>query len=112
MDPITTGPGCFAKNTRPHFVYELWTDTSCLYVGLSANVGGRLNAHRSKPWWGKVRRVECDWFPDKSQAMIREAELIERHDPLYNWQHSERAAGSRSGRGAGGVAFRKTDVIA
>ena len=110
-EPITSGPGAFITNLRPHFVYELWSDTRCLYVGISASPGGRLSTHARAHWWGQVRRVESDWYPDKAQAMAREAMLIERHQPQYNWQHTANAEGSRSGHGAGGAAFLKADVL-
>ena len=110
-DPITTGPGNFLMNGRPHFVYELWSDTRCLYVGISTSLGSRISKHARSSWWREVRRVECDWYPDKLQAMLRETLLIENHQPVYNWQHTANAEGSRSGQGYGGVAWRKDDVV-
>lgn len=110
-DPITTGPGPFIKNRRPHFVYQCWSDTRCLYVGISVKPISRLAVHSGADWWAQVRHIESDWYPDKAQAMAKERSLIEQHQPVHNWQHSENAEGSRTGHGAGGVAWRKADLL-
>lgn len=108
--PITTGRGSFARDLRPHYVYEFWAADQCLYVGLSAQPAGRIGVHSNKPWWAKVRRIEAQVFPDRHSAMLHEAGRITELEPLHNWQHTEAASGSRSGHGTGGVAFSKADV--
>lgn len=111
MEPITTGPDRRVRDAKPHYVYECWADNACLYVGMSAAPGRRLASHASTEWWPRTRRVEIHWFPDRQQAVAREHELIDRHQPLNNFYLAHAAEGSRSGGSLGDVAWRKADVI-
>lgn len=95
---------------RPHFVYQFWAEDRCLYVGMTASPSGRIAPHAQTEWWAQVVHFEADVLPDRETARQREADLIRDLQPHHNFQHAEVAAGSRSGRGSGGVAWRKADV--
>jgi len=110
-EPITTGRGCFALDDRPHYVYEFWTDRECLYVGMTASPAGRIQTHARQYWWGRVTRIEANVYPNRAQAMAREAHLIDLHQPAFNWYHTAEAAGHRSGVPTGRRAWTKSDVV-
>ena len=74
------------RRKRPHFVYQIWSGDTCLYVGATANVGQRLSAHSKKEWWHSATRVIADVYPNKYDALDVERDLIQELDPWHNQQ--------------------------
>jgi hypothetical protein len=109
---ITTGRGSAARDLRPHYVYQFWGQSTCLYIGMTASPSGRIATHARSSWWRKVVRIEAEVHPDRLSAMEAEARLIAEHEPSYNFYHAEASAGSRSGGPQGHTVWRKADVIA
>ncbi|WP_107768498.1 GIY-YIG nuclease family protein [Nocardioides terrigena] len=83
----------FRLKDKPHYVYQFWSDTTCLYVGCTAQPAGRIASHASKqPWWRKVTHFSADVHPDKETGLIAEAALIHELQPEWNWLHTEKVA--------------------
>jgi len=60
-----------------------------IYAGITSRGIARNTEHdKSKPWWPHVVRQEVDHLPDRTAALARERELIERHTPPFNVQHN------------------------
>lgn len=76
------------KNVRDevHFVYRLWNYNTCIYVGMTANLGSRLGTHQRGPWWKEVTRMDAAWVLGREGARSREAEEIAALQPRYNIQ--------------------------
>lgn len=70
----------------PQFLYRIYGESGVLlYVGIAQTPGARLAGHqKSKPWWGEVRRVTCEWFPDRRDVLGAEALAIIDEEPRYN----------------------------
>lgn len=100
-----------AVERAPHFVYELWGERDCYYVGMSATPATRIGTHAAKPWWAAVVHIVANRHPDRQSARRAESEAIDKHQPLYNWQGAQQSAGSRTGVGHGGAAFLRSDVL-
>lgn len=75
----------FVCHNYRHWVYRLFAENRCLYVGMTKDLDRRLDEHRySKEWWSEVDRIESDWYPTRSEAMIYEEGFIRRLDPVHN----------------------------
>lgn len=109
MGSITTRR---TKPDAPHYVYRFWDAKGrALYIGMTASPSGRIATHAGGLWWHLVDKFDAEVHPSRESARVAEAHQIEQHQPRFNFYHSDAAIGSRSRRGAGGVAFSKTDVI-
>lgn len=84
MTSITTGRHIHDRALRPHYVYQFWSHTACIYVGVTSNLGQRLTAHQRKDWWDSVRIVKAEIYPGKYPALDVERDLIQEHDPWVN----------------------------
>jgi predicted GIY-YIG superfamily endonuclease len=76
-----------ATRQKPHVVYlHLGTDGAVLYVGTTSNLSNRNTMHRRKSaHWPLVAGVATDSIqPTFAAGRLREAVLIEKHDPPYN----------------------------
>ena len=61
-----------------------------LYVGYSAGVFKRLGDHQTgSPWWPQAVSVDLEWFKARADALRRERELIQYHQPEHNTQHRD-----------------------
>jgi predicted GIY-YIG superfamily endonuclease len=73
-----------------------------VYVGKAVNLRRRLRAHFAERRWralkpGMARAVDAEWQPVGSEleALLREADLIHRLQPIVNVQTSEPAVAGR-----------------
>lgn len=75
-------------------VYRYYDQSGVLiYVGITSRGIARNREHnRSRPWWPYVVRQEVEHLPNRSAALTRERELIERYWPPFNTQHNPSAA--------------------
>lgn len=81
-DPLTLGSHrAYARREMPHFVYELWGDRECVYVGLTSDLGQRLRSHSVKEWWPNVVRVVADIHPNRYSGLAAEKERIQELRP-------------------------------
>lgn len=88
-----SAPESYRWNT-PHFkivqevesrhtgVYYLWTDTTLIYVGMSASPDTRINEHR-KTWPG-INHVAVEWYPSRREAAAVESHAIRLFQPPGN----------------------------
>jgi predicted GIY-YIG superfamily endonuclease len=74
----------------PTYVYEAYdSEGRLLYVGMTANLQGRVDAHaQNKPWWGEVVDLKVATFETKKAALAAERLAIETRHPRYNVTHS------------------------
>ncbi len=85
-----------------HAVYRFFdANGALLYIGLTVDPGARLRAHRSKPWWFDIVRIEIERHETRQAAAIAERAAIKAEEPIYNVEHTPKALG-RSGRTASG----------
>lgn len=68
------------------YVYRHYDeDGLLLYVGVSNDVGRRLEQHsKTAPWARRVSRTTIVSFPDRESALAGEREAIETEKPTYN----------------------------
>lgn len=70
---------------EPHWVYEFYNaDDVCLYIGRTIQLGSRIAAHRAKPWWLDVARIESHVRDDYWSAAALERQRVEDLDPMHN----------------------------
>jgi hypothetical protein len=73
-----------------YYVYRLWGDGGCLYVGFVGENGPRrlsprLAEHkRTKPWWPQVALVDAADCGHYSEAAGEEMRQTERLNPDHN----------------------------
>lgn len=75
---------------RPHAVYVVWQDNTCLYVGMTSNWWHRTGMHLRR-FAGRFTHIDV-WHLDATRP---EAEVIERDtifalSPTDNTVHTER----------------------
>jgi hypothetical protein len=72
------------------FVYaHVAVDGSYLYVGQTSHPDKRTKEHRrGAAWWPLVDRVDIVDDLPYPKARARERELIEQHEPPFNFQYS------------------------
>jgi len=81
-----------------YYVYELWADEVCLYVGRVGNSGPgsmyyRLKGHQSaKPWFCDVTRIVVSNLGSHDAIVAEEPRRIQALRPLYNKQWSGKLA--------------------
>lgn len=67
-----------------------------LYVGISNDALRRLCQHAGRShWFAMIRRVEVEWLPNRSAAMLAEAAAIAKEGPQWNI-HRPAGRGTRS----------------
>lgn len=73
----------------PHVVYRIYgANGALLYVGVSNDHERRLKEHaRTKAWWPQASSVQVEHYPNRSEAMYREAAVIRFERPVFNIQH-------------------------
>jgi predicted GIY-YIG superfamily endonuclease len=83
--------------SSPIALYRLYGTTGeLLYVGLTDNLGARLDEHaKSKPWWGEVTRRTAEWLPSRIEARKAEAAAILHEEPRYNLMRPRQGRPSR-----------------
>lgn len=74
-------------------VYRMFDENDeLLYVGITANLPGRLAQHRAeKPWWTLVARIELRHLDSRREALDSERYLIVTEKPLWNVVHRDGA---------------------
>jgi predicted GIY-YIG superfamily endonuclease len=55
-----------------------------LYIGMTADAGGRLGSHSEKIWFLQVRGISLEWFPGHDEAAAAERLAIQVERPVYN----------------------------
>jgi hypothetical protein len=77
--------------SRPgHYVYRLWADDVCLYVGRCGEVKprrvhARLRAHKArKAWWPQVNRIDVATFSSAAEIILEEPKQIAELNPVHN----------------------------
>jgi hypothetical protein len=76
---------------RPHAVYRLFNEAGdLLYIGCSHDPKGkRMEHHRAdRPWAKEIARVELEWYPNWSPAILAEYFAIVTEEPKYNLKHT------------------------
>lgn len=73
-------------DSQPTALYRFFDEGGVLlYVGITADVGIRWDAHeRRKPWWPQVSRKTVEWFDTRPKARAAELIAISSERPLYN----------------------------
>ena len=79
-------------NEPGHYVYRLWADDACLYVGVAGidhprKVDARWKDHRNvrgRPWLSKMTRRDVASFRSATEALIEEKLQIAALLPIYN----------------------------
>lgn len=67
--------------------YDL--DDQLLYIGISDDLGRRLDQHaRGKTWWRDVAVVRVEHHPDRAAVRAAERLAIQTEHPLHNVQHA------------------------
>lgn len=76
--------------SRPHALYRFYDHTDrLLYIGITANLPGRLTQHRDdKPWWSNVARIAVEHHADRDAVLDAERRAIITERPLWNIQHN------------------------
>ena len=90
--PLASGAAYSTEipRTPGYYVYRLWADDECLYVGRVGEAGPRppqprLNYHRrNRPWWPEVTRTEVTALPDHPAMVAEEESQIALLRPRYN----------------------------
>jgi hypothetical protein len=73
-----------------YYVYELWAEDACLYVGRVGNSGpgrmySRLAGHRAdKSWWSEVRQIVVSTYGSHEEIAAEEPRRIYELQPLHN----------------------------
>lgn len=77
-------------NNLHHALYRFYDHTDVLlYVGISADLPGRMQNHRrKKPWWALVDHIGIEHFDSRKEAMEAEKAAIKTEEPLYNDAHN------------------------
>jgi hypothetical protein len=72
--------------TKPSALYRFWSeDAELLYVGMSTNLGHRIDRHgEQKDWWPEVASIHVELFPDGEEAHAAEIDAIRSECPRYN----------------------------
>lgn len=70
---------------EPTWVYKLFCDEWCAYVGITSNLGQRLRQHRrEKEWFGCINRIESVLMESREAALKEEDFLLRSWNPIYN----------------------------
>jgi hypothetical protein len=77
-----------------YYVYELWGEAGCLYVGRVGNNGPgsvrkRFSGHRGKAsWWPEVTRAIVSRFASHEEIVAEEPRRIRDLRPAHNRQYA------------------------
>lgn len=83
---------------KKYFVYELWADNECLYVGFTGNLPNRLRDHIANTGYARrVTDIRVTVHATDREALDFEAAQIFELQPTWNTQ-------SKKGRGIGAAA--------
>jgi hypothetical protein len=72
------------------YVYRLWAESECLYVGMVGDKGPRLVQDRirehskSQSWWPDVTRIEVAECADRKHALKEERAQVRKLKPVHN----------------------------
>ena len=70
---------------------------STLYIGVTNNLGARLEGHaKSQPWWSQVTHVSVRYFATRGEAEEAEGAAISIERPKYNKQQPSAGKGART----------------
>lgn len=73
------------RDPRPHFVYELWSATTCFYIGMTRTPERRLRDHeRAQAFWPLVTDVQVTEYADAFSALSAESARIYMERPANN----------------------------
>jgi hypothetical protein len=61
-----------------------------LYVGMSGELGIRIDRHDEKRWFPEVATIRLEWFPTEAAARLAEQRAIRSEHPRYNIVGKER----------------------
>jgi predicted GIY-YIG superfamily endonuclease len=68
-----------------HAVYRLLAASGrLLYVGMTNELGRRLDQHTEKRWFPQVKTITLQWFPTKEDARRAEQHAIRAEHPVHN----------------------------
>lgn len=68
-----------------HAVYRMFSASGqLLYVGMTGDLGRRLDGHAEKRWFPKVTSIALEWFPSEDAARIAERDAIRSEHPVHN----------------------------
>lgn len=74
-----------AALVQMHAVYRMFGPGGrLLYVGMTGNLGSRLDSHAEKRWFPLVKSITLEWFPTREAAYEVEQAAIRREHPVYN----------------------------
>lgn len=98
-------PTCEYSETIParwgFWVYRLWGNDTCLYVGIAGKEGrprnarARLKEHEHRSWWPQVTRQEVRAFASSEDAAAEESRQITALMPVWNKSGAGRGAFTR-----------------
>jgi predicted GIY-YIG superfamily endonuclease len=82
---------------RTQALYRFFgANAQLLYIGITANLPGRLEAHSAgKPWWADVAEIKIEHLPTREAALKAERTAIVAEKPLHNIQHNQRRTRAR-----------------
>jgi hypothetical protein len=67
------------------YVYRYFmTSSQALYIGATAEIGPRLYAHRSRPWYSQAARLEVAVFTTEDAMQVEERLQIHAFHPIVN----------------------------
>lgn len=68
-----------------HAVYRMFdAQGALLYVGMTAQIGRRIEQHGEKRWFPQVATISVEWYPHMAAARVAEKEAIEWEWPRHN----------------------------
>lgn len=68
-----------------HAVYRMFSRKGALlYVGVTGNLGRRIDDHTDKRWFPLVANITLEWFADREAAETAEARAIATEHPRVN----------------------------
>jgi hypothetical protein len=88
MPSITDPPPKTPERTALYRYFDVNGDL--LYIGISINPDGRLQAHRDnhEPWVPAVASRTIEWLDSRPLALKAEEEAIKAERPRYNEKHN------------------------
>lgn len=70
---------------RQHTLYRMYDAGGVLlYVGITATVPARLQAHRDQFWWRDVHTIRLEHFDTREELEAAEVVAIRSENPLFN----------------------------
>jgi predicted GIY-YIG superfamily endonuclease len=89
----------------PHVLYKMYDDERrLLYVGISANLGKRLDRHmRDKLWFQQIAYIAVTHYATRTECLLAERHAIVSERPIHNLAHSGAAGDPFAGAPASAV---------